>query len=176
MTDDTMNLRARSWRRPLMPICARDDRLLPFHRLMELEVEGLTGTAYGEKSPGALAPAQRLPRSQPGGPVPAPSSCAFPSCAKPPTSRAFSSRGGWSRRRSPRRSMSLRPGRLHPLRRRLGHGHELDLLEPGVVAVRRDRRQGESLSQSPDRGRLVYLWIDTIYVKHARTGASSPSR
>jgi hypothetical protein len=32
-------------------------------RLMELEVEGLTGAAYGEKTPERLGPAQRLSRS-----------------------------------------------------------------------------------------------------------------
>jgi hypothetical protein len=66
-------------------------------RLMELEVQELTGAAYGEKSPERLAQCNgyrdRIARR-----APAPWSCASPSCARAATSQASSNHGGWPRR------------------------------------------------------------------------------
>jgi transposase-like protein len=39
----------------LPPLPARDDRLCQLQRLLELEIEGLTGVAYGERSSDRLA-------------------------------------------------------------------------------------------------------------------------
>jgi hypothetical protein len=68
------------------------------HRLMELEVAGLTGAEHGERSPErsitATATASAIGRR-----APAPSSCAFPSSGKAAISRRFSSRAGRPRRR-----------------------------------------------------------------------------
>ena len=51
----------------------------------------------------------------------------------------------------------LRAGRVDALGRRArqGDGHERDLQEPGLAAVRRDRRAGRGVLESPDRGRLA---------------------
>ena len=100
MTDEMMNLRA------LLEKSSDADLLREMigftaQRLMELEVEGLTGAAYGEKSQERLAQRNGY-RDRSWETVPARSSCAFPSCAKAPTSQAFSNRGGWPRTRSPR--------------------------------------------------------------------------
>jgi hypothetical protein len=70
-------------------------------RLMELEVEGQAGAAYGEKNPERLAQRNGYPATGSGKPGPAPSSFASPSWARAPTSRVSWSRAGWQRRRSP---------------------------------------------------------------------------
>jgi putative transposase len=54
MTDEMMNLRG-LWRRALMRILLREMIGFAAQRLMELEVGGLTGAGYGEKSPERLA-------------------------------------------------------------------------------------------------------------------------
>ena len=48
----------------------------------------------------------------------------------------------------------LRPGRLHPQRRRpgAGDGHGGHQQEPGLAPVRRDRRAGAGVPHPPDRG------------------------
>jgi len=50
-------------------------------RLMELEVESLTGAAYGEKSPERLRSVTTAATAF-GRPMPARSNCVFPSCAR----------------------------------------------------------------------------------------------
>ena len=67
MADDTMNLQAvpgkstsADFLREMIGFAAQ--------RLMELEVGGLTGAGYGEKSPERLAPARRLRRVRLGDP------------------------------------------------------------------------------------------------------------
>src|SRR5512147_2116851 len=114
---------------------------------MELEVEGLTGAGWGEKSPERLVQRNgyrddgwetragtvelRTPKLRKGS--------YFPFFLEP--------------RRLAEKALtaviqqSLRPGHLHPLGRRAGQGarHDGYLEEPGEPAVRRDRRQGESL-------------------------------
>ena len=67
-------------------------------RLMELEVQGLTGAGHGERSANGWSSATATGIAT-GRPAPALSSCASPSCARAPTSLAFWSRGGWPRRR-----------------------------------------------------------------------------
>ena len=56
-----------------------------------------------------------------------------------------------------RRAGGLRPGRLDALGGRAGqgHGHERHFQEPGVQAVRRDRRAGQRLPGASDRGPLA---------------------
>jgi putative transposase len=54
MTDDMMNLRAVVEKSPAADLL-REMIGFAAHRLMELEVEGLTGAAYGEKSQQRLA-------------------------------------------------------------------------------------------------------------------------
>jgi hypothetical protein len=66
MTDEMMNLRALIEKSPDADLLRQ---MIGFaaHRLMELEVEGLTGAAYGEKAP-ERPPPQRLSRSNLGVP------------------------------------------------------------------------------------------------------------
>ena len=70
-------------------------------RLMELEVQGLTGASYGERAPDRLTQRNGY-REQTGRPAPGPSSCTFPKSERAATSRASWSRAGSRRRRSPR--------------------------------------------------------------------------
>jgi hypothetical protein len=66
-------------------------------RLMELEVQALTGAAYGERSPAAWRSATGT-ATRCGRPAPGRSSWTSPSSGRAATSRAF-----WSRAGSPRR-------------------------------------------------------------------------
>ena len=68
-------------------------------RLMELEVGGLTGAGYGEKSPERLVRAATVTATGSGRRGRGRWSCASRSCARAPASRASWSRGGWPRRR-----------------------------------------------------------------------------
>jgi transposase-like protein len=71
------------------------------HRLMELEVESLTGAAHGERSPERIKHRNGY-RDRVCETAPGPSSCASPSCARAVISRPFWSRAAWRRRRSRR--------------------------------------------------------------------------
>jgi hypothetical protein len=97
MTDEMMSLQA------LLEKSPDTDQLREMigfaaHRLMELEVESLTGATHGERtadrSPTATGIATAI-----GKPAPGRWSCASRSCARAATFRAFSSRAGWPRRR-----------------------------------------------------------------------------
>src|SRR5512132_4222205 len=65
----------------------------------------------------------------------------------------------------------LHPGCVDPLRRQPGQSprHDRHLQEPGLPAVRGDRRQGEGLPR-PLEGDWPYLWIDATYVKARQHG------
>jgi hypothetical protein len=114
MTDDMMNLRALVEKSPDADLL-RDMIGFAAHRLMELEVEGLTGAAYGEKSQERQVQRNGY-RDRNWETAPARSSCAFPSCARAPTSRlpraAADGREGTHRGGTG----GLRSRRLHPLR------------------------------------------------------------
>jgi hypothetical protein len=75
-------------------------------RLMELEVESLTGAAHGERSPGASITVMATETGS-GRPAPGRSSGASQSCARAATSRGSWNRGGWPRKRWPRLSRRL---------------------------------------------------------------------
>jgi hypothetical protein len=97
MTDDSIALRE------LLEKSADADLLREMigfaaERLMELEVQGLTGARYGARSPDRLAQ-RNATGSGTGRPAPGRSSCASPSSARAATSRASWNRGGSRRRR-----------------------------------------------------------------------------
>ena len=98
MTDEMMNLRA------LVEKSSDADLLREMigftaQRLMELDVESLTGAAYGAKTQERVVQRNGY-RDRSWETALGPGSCAFPSCAKAATSRAFWSRVGWPRKRS----------------------------------------------------------------------------
>src|SRR5207248_10927311 len=98
MTDEMMNLRA------LLEKSSAADLLREMigftaHRLMQLEVEGLTGAAYGEKSPERLAQRNGY-RDRSWETRAGTVELRIPSCARAATSRDFWSLGGWPKRRS----------------------------------------------------------------------------
>jgi len=97
MTDKMMSLRT------LLEKSADADLLREMvgfaaQRLMELEVESLTGAAHGERSADRIN--HRNGYRDRGRPERAPSSCASLSSGRGATSRRFSSHAGWPRRRS----------------------------------------------------------------------------
>ncbi len=85
MTDDMMNLRTLVEKTPDAALL-REMIGFAAQRLMELEVEGQTGAAYGEKNPWPSATATG---SGFGRPSPARSNCVFQSCARAPTFPGF---------------------------------------------------------------------------------------
>ena len=99
MTDEMMNLRT------LLEKSADADLLREMigfaaQRLMELDVESLTGAAHGARDPDRINH-RNGHRDRSGRRAPAWSSCASRSCAREATSQGSWSRGAWPRRRSP---------------------------------------------------------------------------
>jgi transposase-like protein len=97
MTDEMMNLRALQEKSSDADLL-REMIGFTAQRLMELEVEGLTGVGYGEKSVERLVQRNGY-RDRTWETAPARSSCASPSCAKAATFLVFWSHEGWPRRR-----------------------------------------------------------------------------
>jgi putative transposase len=98
MTDEMMSLRT------LLEKSADADLLREMvgfaaQRLMELEVESLTGAAHGERSPDRVNHRNGY-RDRDWETRAAASSCASPSSGRGATSRGFSNHAGWPRGRS----------------------------------------------------------------------------
>ena len=124
---------------------------------MELEVGGLTGAAWGEKSPERLVQRNgyrdrdwetragtvelRIPKLRRGSLLP-----------RLPRAAADGREGADGRHPG-----GLHPRRLDPLGRRPGEGarHERRVEEPGEPALRRDRRAGHGVPRSAAGGRLA---------------------
>jgi hypothetical protein len=155
MTDEMMSLQA------LLEKSPDTDQLREMigfaaHRLMELEVESLTGATHGNAPP-IDHPPQRVSRPRLGNPR-RNGGVAHPEAAQGQLLSGLSRAAPDGREGADGGDPgSLHPGRVDPLGRRTGpcHGHDRHLQEPGFTAVRRDRRQDRGLPRPPPGGRVA---------------------
>jgi putative transposase len=170
MTDEMDEPARAAEEEPRRRFSARDDRLC-CAAPAGVEVGGLTGAGFGEKSPEAAGPAQRLSRTRLGD-ARRHGRAAHPKAAQgqlfPGLSRA-APHGGEGADGGDRGG--LYPGHLDPLGRRVGQGDgdERHLKEPGVSPLRRDRR-GQALLSRPIEGDWPCLWINAAYLKVRQAG------
>ena len=175
MTDDMMNLRALVEKGSDADLL-REMIAFVAERLMELEVESLTGAAHGERARTRLNQRNGY-RTASGTPASAP--CRWhPEASQehvfPVVSRASPLRRQGHDRGDPG---SLRARRLDALGRRSGQGdgHDRHLQEPGVAAVRGDRRPRQGVPQPADR-RLLALRVDRRHLREGASKAAGSSR
>lgn len=125
-------------------------------RLMAIEVEGLGGAGFGERSEERTSHRNgyrdRRWETRAGA-----VDLKIPKLRKGAISRPFSSRGGRRKGAGGRHPGGLHPRRVDPRRRRpgQGHGHVGHLEEPGLTAVQGHRCPGEGFPGATDRGRLA---------------------
>ena len=170
MTDEMMTLRA------LLEKSSDADLLREMisftaQRLMELEVEGLTGAAYGERSAERMNQRKAIGTGC-GRHAPARWSCESPSCARAaipglpgaaPPGREGARRGG---------AGGVRAWRLDPLSRRSDQSMGMTGISKSQVSrlcEEIDERVKAFLSR-PIEGDWPYLWIDATYVKARESG------
>ena len=172
MTDDRMALLELIEKRADTDL-VREMLAFAAERLMDLEVETLTGAPAGARSPERLnhrngyrerAWDTRAGPDRPRHPQAA-QGLLLPGLPRAAAHGREGAHGGDPGGLCP---WDLDPGRGRP---RQSHGRVRHLQEPGLAAVRGDRRAGERLPQPrPIEGAWPYLWIDATYLKSRQAG------
>ena len=177
MTDEMMSLRT------LLEKSSDADLLREMvgfaaQRLMELEVESLTGAAHGERSPERINHRNGY-RERTGRRAPGRSSCASPSCARAATSRCF-----LEPRRMAEKALAavIQEAYVQGVSTRSVDDLVKAMGMTGISKSQVSRLCGEiddeiaAFLNRPLEGDWPYLWLDATYVKVRASGASSRSR
>jgi len=172
MTDEIMSLRALLEKSADADFAARDGRITVELRLMELEVENLTGAAHGERSPDRINHRSGY-RDRDWRPERAPSSCASPSSERGATSRHFSIRAGWTRRRS---AAVIQEAYVQGVSTRSVDELVKAMGMTGISKSQVSRLRSEiddkisAFLDRPLEGDWPYLWLDATFVKVRQNG------